>query len=164
MKRLFLFLFASLSLHAQTPPVVRAPSENPLIQNGAVNSQIANSTVNAAMYPGSDMGVQINNAIAAVGCGEVLVPRGTYTVKTTIHKPRCVNLRGQSAYGTILNWPSTTGTGIVIADDGADTQYSEGEISDITIQVREEIHPRGSASISGEIPRVILMGGETIRT
>src|ERR1700734_268000 len=94
MKRLFLFLFASLSLHAQGPGTVAQPIGTAAIQNGAVNPQIANSVVNAAMYPGADMGEQINRAIAAVGCGEVLVPKGTYTVKSTIHKPRCVNLRG----------------------------------------------------------------------
>lgn len=134
MRRLFVFLLASLPLQAQSPATPTQPSGAVLIQNGAVNTQIANSAVNAAMYPGEDMGTQINNAIAAVGCGEVLVPKGTYTVKTTIHKPRCINLRGQSAYGTILNWTATSGTGLVIADDGADTQYSEGEISDLTIQ------------------------------
>jgi hypothetical protein len=86
------------------------------------------------MYPGADIGEQINHAIAAVGCGEVLVPKGTYTVKTTIRKPRCVNLRGQSAYGTILNWPSTSGIALVIADHADHSQYPEGEISDLTIK------------------------------
>jgi hypothetical protein len=134
MKRLFLLLFASLSLHAQIPTTTNQPSGTPVIHNGVVNMQIANSVVNAAMYPGADMGEQINRAIVAVGCGEVLVPKGAYTVKTTIRKPRCVNLRGQAAYGTILNWPSTSGTAMVIADDGEDGKYPEGEVSDLTIQ------------------------------
>jgi hypothetical protein len=133
MRRLFVFLLASLPLQAQSPAAPTQPSGAVLIQNGAVNTQIANSAVNAAMYPGEDMGTQINNAIAAVGCGEVLVPKGTYTVKTTIHKPRCITLRGQSAFGTVLDWTSASGVGILIADDGGDNQYSEGEISDLTI-------------------------------
>jgi hypothetical protein len=134
MKRLSMVLFVSLSLHAQGPAAVAQPTGTAVTENGAVNTQIANSVVNAAMYPGADMGEQINHAIAAVGCGEVLVPKGTYTVKTTIRKPRCVNLRGQSAYGTILNWKSTSGTAIVIADDDGDGKYPEGEMSDLTIQ------------------------------
>lgn len=90
--------------------------------------------INAAIYPGSDMGEQINNAIASVGCGEVFVPKGIYTVTTTIKKPRCIKLRGQSAYGTILNWTSVSGTEIVISDHSGELEYSEGEISDLTIQ------------------------------
>src|SRR5271163_4272757 len=134
MRRLFIFLLAALPLHAQAPRAATQPTASVLIQNGAVNTQIANSAVNAAMYPGEDMGAQINNAIAAVSCGEVLVPKGTYTVKTTIGKPRCINLRGQSAYGTVLKWTAISGIGILIADDGGDNHYSEGEISDLTIQ------------------------------
>lgn len=80
MKRLFLFLLASLSLHAQGPGTVAQQTGTAVIHNGVVNTQIANSVVNAAMYPGADMGEQINRAIATVGCGEVLVPKGTYTV------------------------------------------------------------------------------------
>lgn len=133
MKRLILFLLASFSVSAQAP-ATNTPSGVPLVQFGAVNTQIANSVVNAAMYPGADMGEQINNAIGAVGCGEVLVPKGTYKMKSTIHKPRCVNLRGQSAYGTILNWASTSVTAVVIADDLGDGKYPVGEISDLTIE------------------------------
>jgi hypothetical protein len=153
MRRLFVFLLASLPLHAQAQATPTQPSGAVLLQNGAVNTQIANSAVNAAMYPGPDMGTQINNAIAAVGCGEVLVPKGTYTVKTTIHKPRCVNLRGQSAYGTVLDWKSTSGTGIVIADDGGDNHYSEGEITDLTILSSGRDTSTGTAIYIGGDPK-----------
>src|SRR5271168_1593670 len=153
MRRLFVFLLAALPLHAQAPAAATQPAGTVLIQNGAVNTQIANSAVNAAMYPGEDMGAQINNAIAAVGCGEVLVPKGTYAVKTTIHKPRCVNLRGQSAYGTILNWTATSGTGILIVDDGGDNHYSEGEISDLTIQGPGRDKSKGTGIYIGGDPK-----------
>ena len=153
MKRLFLFFFASLSLHAQGPGTVAQPTGTAVIHNGVVNTQIANSVVNAAMYPGADMGEQINRAIEAVGCGEVLVPKGTYTVKSTIHKPRCVNLRGQSAYGTILNWTSTSGTAIVIADNETDGEYPEGEISDLTIQGSGRYTSTGTGIFVGGDPK-----------
>ena len=153
MRRSFVVLLALLPLHAQEPTRTVPPSGGAVVQNGAVNTQIANSTVNAAMYPGPDMGAQINNAIAAVGCGEVLVPKGTYTVSTTIRKPRCVILRGQSAYGTVLDWKATTGTGILIADDGADNYYSEGEVSDLTIQGPGRNTSKGTAIYIGGDPK-----------
>lgn len=89
----------------------------------------------ATSYPGSDIGAQVNAAVAALpnNCGEVVVPAGRYTQTTTIVKPRCVKLDGEGALGTILNWQSTSGQAIVVADttEGPNA-YAEGEVADLT--------------------------------
>ena len=65
----------------------------------------------------SDIGAWTNAAIALIGCGEVYIPAGTYTQRTSIVKPCCVKLNGASGYATTLNYTATTGCAVVIADN-----------------------------------------------
>ena len=92
-----------------------------------------NGSVNAALASGSDIGAQINSAIATVGCGEVYVPAGTYTQTTTIMKPRCVNLHGASADSTILNYTPTTGVAVIAGDTLGIYNYPVGQLADLTL-------------------------------
>lgn len=104
-----------------------------------------NGVLNAALYPGADIGAKINAAIAALpgGCGTVAVPSGNYADATTVIKPRCVIIAGQSAgmngggigtpEGTILNWTPTTGVAIAVGDGDGVNAYPGGGIRDLTI-------------------------------
>lgn len=88
----------------------------------------------ATTLPGAEIGAQVNFGIAAIGCGEIVIPSGVYPQRTTIVKPRCVKLRGASSSGTYLNWTPVTGVSIVSADStAANAQSPEGSIEDLTI-------------------------------
>ncbi|OJV41828.1 MAG: hypothetical protein BGO25_19515 [Acidobacteriales bacterium 59-55] len=94
----------------------------------SLNVNILNNVYNAAMFSGSDIGAKINAAIAAVGCGTVIVPAGTYPYTTTIIKPRCILLKGQGLIATKLNYSSNSGVAIVVGDSASGTQYGVGGI------------------------------------
>src|ERR1700722_13941683 len=85
-----------------------------------------NGAVNAAFFSGPDIGAQVNGAIASLpnGCGEVIIPTGSYTQKTTIIKPRCTRLHGASSFGTTLTWQPSGGTAIVSEDSAGVYDYS----------------------------------------
>jgi hypothetical protein len=91
--------------------------------------------LNAASFSGSDIGAQINSAIASLPnrCGEVVVPSGSYRQTTTIIKPRCIKLHGEGAFGTTLNWRPKGGTAMVSEDSAGVNNYPEGEVADITL-------------------------------
>jgi hypothetical protein len=93
-----------------------------------------NGEVNASLFAGSELGAKIRAAILALPgrCGTVLVPAGTYTQTTTVTKPACVNIKGQSSASTIINWTPTSGVAFVLADTAAET-YPEGAISDLRL-------------------------------
>jgi hypothetical protein len=82
---------------------------------GTLTARPLNGVLNAASFPGSDIGAKINAAIANLpnGCGEVTVPSGIYHQTTTIIKPRCTKLHGESAFGTTLTWMPKGGTAMV---------------------------------------------------
>jgi hypothetical protein len=116
----------------------------PLVaQSGVIITGLSSTT---------DVGPQIMSAITALpgGCGEVIVPAGSYVQQTTVIKPRCVKLRGEAAYSTVLNWQPTTGAAIVVADSSGVNNYPEGDISDITLS-----GPGGSSTSIG-----IYLGGD----
>jgi hypothetical protein len=96
-----------------------------------------NGALNATLYPGTpDIGVQVNNAIAALPatCGSVYIPTGSYNFATTINKPRCVKLVGAGAQSTILNWTPMSGTAVKAFDTlGGQFQYPMGYIADLTL-------------------------------
>lgn len=101
----------------------------------SVNS--LNGALNAALFPGSDIGAQVNNAILsfANNCGDVYIPAGTYSQTTTINKPRCVKLHGAGSYATTLTYTPTTGTAVIAGDTiGGPNGYPTGEMSDLTLQ------------------------------
>lgn len=101
----------------------------------SINIQSMNSEINASLESGTDIGAKVNSAIAALsgGCGTVLIPAGSYSFTTEIVKPRCVNLHGQSGFGTTLNWTQTSGAAIAAADSSGVNNYPDGEIADLTI-------------------------------
>jgi hypothetical protein len=58
-----------------------------------------NGAVNALAFPGSDVGMKLNNAIDSVrsSCGSVALPSGSYRLRTQVLKPRCVWIEGNNA-------------------------------------------------------------------
>jgi hypothetical protein len=83
---------------------------------------------------GSDIGAWTNSAITFIGCGEVYIPSGTYTQRTTIVKPRCVKLHGASADSTFLEWKPLKGVAIVMGDAMGSTGFAgEGALEDLTL-------------------------------
>ncbi len=58
-----------------------------------------NGAVNVLAFPGSDIGVKLNNAIDTVrsSCGSVALPSGSYRLRTQVLKPRCVWIEGNNA-------------------------------------------------------------------
>lgn len=125
----------------QEPVLPRASDLPP----GPVTPQIAAAlTCNAyarSQYPHPiwckekeiDMGAWTNAAIALIGCGEVYIPAGVYTQRTTIVKPRCVKLNGASASATTLRYTMTTGCAVVIADNSGASNYPPGALEDLNL-------------------------------
>jgi hypothetical protein len=77
-----------------------------LVKNQRVSQPVGNvginsldGTVNATLFPGGDIGAQLNGAIAAVSanCGKVVLPPGSYRLTTQVMKPRCVWIDGNNA-------------------------------------------------------------------
>jgi len=99
-----------------------------------VQPQTVNAAVNAASFPGPDMGAKINGAIASLphGCGEVNVPSGNYAQSTTVIVSRCTKLHGEGPFATTLRWTPTGGTALLVEDSGGALNYPEGEVADIT--------------------------------
>lgn len=106
--------------------------------NKVLNPAICDSPARASWCTGSDIGAWTNAAIAALlnHCGEIYIPAGTYTQTTTIGPvPRCVHLRGASAYGTVLNYTPTTGWAMILADSTASGAFGPaGSVEDLTLQ------------------------------
>jgi hypothetical protein len=81
----------------------------PLTVSGAstlagVTAQSVNGVLNAALFPGLDIGAQVTAAIAALGCGVIYVPKGTYLQTTMITLPMCITLAGAGIDATQLTW------------------------------------------------------------
>ena len=96
-----------------------APSNNTSL-TGTTNIALANvvnlnSVLNAADFPGVDIGVKINNAIAALTgpAGDILIPAGNYLFSHTIVCPMGVNLVGVGLASSGLTWTLNTGCAIV---------------------------------------------------
>lgn len=111
-------------------------AQTPVVQSTGTNLQVnsTNGELNATLFgTGSDIGARIKAAIHALpnGCGTILIPAGTYSQSTTVVKPACVNIRGQSAASTILNWTPKSGVAIVLAD--AADSYPQGVMSDLRL-------------------------------
>jgi hypothetical protein len=81
----------------------------------------------------SDIGAWTNAAIALIGCGEVYIPAGSYTQKTSILKPRCVKLTGASGYATTLTYTASTGCAVVISDNAGTSTYAPGAVEDLNL-------------------------------
>ena len=76
--------------------LARCWKHNPIFRNERqplailrVKAKSMNGVLNATLFPGSDIGAQVNAAIAALGSsgGEIYIPAGTYTQTSTIYLP-----------------------------------------------------------------------------
>src|SRR5271166_2757177 len=89
-----------------------------------VNAQIVNGTVNAAAFPGADIGAMVNAAIAACSGNiagqqcEVRIPQGVFSHTTTMNLTAGVVLRCSGQETTTLNYTGS-GTAINFAASGA---------------------------------------------
>src|SRR5271157_5924629 len=89
-----------------------------------VNAQIVNGTVNAAAFPGADIGAMVNAAIAACSGNiagqqcEVRIPQGVFNHTTTMNLTAGVVLRCSGQETTTLNYTGS-GTAINFAASGA---------------------------------------------
>lgn len=65
-----------------------------------------NGVINPLLYPGSDLGENINNVFSeGNGCAEIHVPPGAYKYSTTIHMPKaCQSLYGAGSALTTLEY------------------------------------------------------------
>ena len=77
-------------------------------------SRSNNSVLNPTLFPGSDLGAQINAALTQLGstCGDLLVPSGSYTWSTPVVMNPCVHLR---SWGAFVNVPALTKPFLAIA-------------------------------------------------
>jgi|GEM_PF-2183046 len=118
--------------------------------NGPMNVGLCGLSDRPAWCRGSEIGEWTNSAIRVIGCGEVSIPAGTYTQKTSIVKPRCVKLHGASADSTFLNWTPNTGVAIIMGDAMGPLGFAgEGALEDLTL-----IGPGASTKTCG-----IYLGG-----
>lgn len=102
--------------------------------NGPMNVGLCGLSDRPAWCRGSEIGEWTNSAIRVIGCGEVSIPAGTYTQKTSIVKPRCVKLHGASADSTFLNWTPKTGAAIIMGDAQSATTFApEGALEDLSL-------------------------------
>ncbi|HVP55409.1 MAG TPA: hypothetical protein VMU45_10475 [Candidatus Eisenbacteria bacterium] len=90
----------------------------------AMNAQSVNGVMNAAAFPGADIGAQVNAAISACSGNaagqqcEVRIPQGVFNHATTINLTAGVALRCSGAEATTLNYTGA-GTAIVFGGSGA---------------------------------------------
>jgi hypothetical protein len=92
----------------------------------------------ATQFPGSDIGAQVNAAIAALPLqngnhsGTVFIPAASsaYLWNTTIKLPSGVSLIGASQGGSALQWTPRAGAAIIC---GSPDHYSQGLIQDLVL-------------------------------
>ncbi|MBB5328539.1 hypothetical protein [Tunturiibacter gelidoferens] len=133
MKKILLFIASLLfvaHIYAQATTytdTIKAPSRN------VVTSRQSN-VLEASLFPGSDIGAQVNNAIHAlpVPCGKITVAPGNYSLSTKIQKPRCVVL---DFNGSTLTSTITSGASISTGSNfGTDTTiYAWGSIKNLKL-------------------------------
>jgi hypothetical protein len=113
----------------------------------------AQTVVVATVAPGEDIGEKVNAAVAALpgSCGEIDIPAGNYTQRTTIVVPRCINLRGASGYGTILKYIPTSGWAMIVADGAkvGGNDYPEGAIENLALLGSGSSHLTGGMYLGG---------------
>jgi hypothetical protein len=155
---LFLFAISSflhIKAHAQAGSVLLSPSGNQNVSQPSgttLNVNSLNMKLNASLFPGADIGAQINNAIAALPispqqynlpCGVVEVPSGNYSVfSTTVKIPQCVTVQGAND-ATRLNWTGS-GCAFVLASIPGPGEYVHGVLQNLKI-----IGALGSAGQTG---------------
>jgi hypothetical protein len=131
----------------------RSAALNSLAGTGSDTAKSANGELNATMYPGTDIGEQVNAAIADLPRtgGTVFIPASAtpYVFTHTIFLPRVDKLRGLSAYGTVLKYTATSGWAVVMADGTGPSIYPAGALEDLSL-----VGPAGENTAGG-----IYIGG-----
>lgn len=129
---------ANWSVVVSPASLIASPSDSQSVSQPvgtSFDANILNRVYNAAKFPGADIGVKTNAAIAALvsayGGGTVLIPSGSYTLATRITVPQGIILTGQ-ADKTVLHWTGS-GAAIVLANIPAPTIYVQGSLRDLTI-------------------------------
>lgn len=94
---------------------------------GAVTAKSLNSSLNAALFTGGDIGAKINAAITSLAgtCGRIIVPTAIYSLTTQIVKPKCVDL---DLMGSTLNFGTSALPAIVVGDAGVTTAFTFGAL------------------------------------
>jgi hypothetical protein len=114
-----------------------APSiSNATMSGGTFTPLGISGQLDATQCSGADIGAKVNACIALLpsSCGAVYIPGGSYTQSTSIHKPRCVKLRGAVSEATVLNWTgSASGWAIVVSDANVAGPYAAGAVEDLTL-------------------------------
>lgn len=126
-----------------------------------------NGIQNAACFSGSDIGQQVNNAIAALPkqngnyAGTVYIPAGSYTQTTTVVVPRGVMIQGASGGGTIINY---TGTGWAFVISGSDvyTYFPQGGMTDVCLSGPGNTSTSGAIYFGGSVG--LSSGSGTVNT
>lgn len=121
-----------VALQPSGSQTVRQPTATTLMVNSL------NSSLNPILFPGSDIGAQINSAISALPqsafgepCGTIVVPAGYYAFSTSIVKPQCVFIEGN---GANLHFTATSGAALVVASPYSNSDpYSSGGVSHLSL-------------------------------
>lgn len=85
--------------------------------------------------PGPSTGIvaYISRAIAAIGCGTVVIPAGSYNFSTPIYKPRCIRLAAEPPGSVVLLYTGA-GAALVVGDMAGPSLYRAGGLSGITLE------------------------------
>jgi Chaperone of endosialidase len=148
---------SSYDLNPASANTTQSLGTSAALWNAALNSATTknlNNVLNALEFAGSDIGAQVNAAIAALPSmgGTVYIPASStpYTQTTTIVLPRYVKLCGASAFGTVLNYTPTTGWAIVMADSLAAGGFGpQGGVEDLTLSSSSSSNANGAIYIGG---------------
>jgi hypothetical protein len=94
-----------------------------------------NSGVNVLGFPGADVGMQLNNAIDSVrsNCGSVMLPSGSYRLRTQVLKPRCVWIEGNNAQITSEITDKNTPAIVTGSLDADSHPYATGGIRNLRL-------------------------------
>lgn len=101
---------------------------------GSTSAQNLNGILNAALFPGGDIGAKINAAVTSLSGagGEIYVPAGSYSFSTSMLVPRNVRIHGAAAYSTLLTYTGSSWA-VIVADSGNISGYMEGSFEDLSI-------------------------------
>jgi hypothetical protein len=92
------------------------------LMTSIITAENANGVLNAAMFPGSDIGAKVDAAFTSIASGgTVHIPAGNYSFSTPITVPDSVG--GTTGFhidcdaGTVLTWTGGTGNAIQLTSD-----------------------------------------------
>jgi hypothetical protein len=118
--------------------------------DGIVNAAACGTIPTPAWCAGADIGAWVNAAVASLrGIGEVYIPAGNYSQKTTMVVPRSIKLHGASGLATHITFMPTTGWALIASDGLGAGNYPEGAIEDLWLQGPGSTTPTGGIYVGG---------------